>query len=200
MMAENQVMEPTDQESHLGESIATAAAESAQPPLATAKLTPAVSETAKPTQWSAKPSREVAIALPEVESARPAQEAAKLTLLPLEVPETAKPSQDTTKPSGAPLVAQEKDVEPSSDDKVVFHQLQVEDISVDDNVTIILEDTRGQVKSLRLEQKSIDSIEPGESAENPSLEHVCQDEKKVVEVRVMANKGLEGRSLASKNF
>jgi hypothetical protein len=86
------------------------------------------------------------------------------------VPETAKPSQDTAKPPGAPLVAQEKDVEPSSDDKVVVHQLQV--------VTIILEYTGGQVKSLRLEQKSIDSIEQGELAENPPLEHVCQDEKK----------------------
>jgi hypothetical protein len=36
-----------------------------------------------------------------------------------------KPSQDTDKPLRAPLVAQEKDVEPSSDDKVVVHQLQV---------------------------------------------------------------------------
>jgi hypothetical protein len=42
-------------------------------------------------------------------------------------------------------------VEPSSDDKVVVHQLQVEDTLLDDNVTIILEDTGGQVKSLRLE-------------------------------------------------
>jgi hypothetical protein len=90
----------------------------------------------------------------------------------------AKPSQDTTKPPGAPLVAQEKDVEPSSDDKVVVHQLQVEDISVDDNGTTISEDTGGQVKSLRLEQKPIDSIEQGESAENPPLEHVCQDKQK----------------------
>jgi hypothetical protein len=69
-------------------------------------------------------------------------------------------------------------VEPSSDDKVVVHQLQVEDISVDDNVTIISEDTRRQVKYLRLEKKPIDSIEQGESAENPPLEHVYQDEKK----------------------
>jgi hypothetical protein len=69
-------------------------------------------------------------------------------------------------------------VEPSSEDKVVVHQLQVEDISVDDNVTTISEDTGGQVKSLRLEQKPIDSIEQGESAENPPLEHVCQDKKK----------------------
>jgi hypothetical protein len=121
MMAENQVMEPTDQESYLGEPIVTAAAESAQPLLGTAKPTPAVSETAKPTQWSAKPSREDVVALPEVESARLTQEAAKVTLFPLEVPETAKPSQDTAKPPRAPLVAQEKDVEPSSDDKVVVH-------------------------------------------------------------------------------
>jgi hypothetical protein len=64
----------------------------------------------------------------------------------------AKPSQDIAKPPGASLVAQEKDVEPSSNDKVVVHQLHVEDISVDDNVTTILEDTEGQVKSLRLEQ------------------------------------------------
>jgi hypothetical protein len=60
----------------------------------------------------------------------------------------AKPSQDTAKLPGAPLVAQEKDVEPSSDDKVVVYQLQVEDISVEDNVTIISIDIGGQVKSL----------------------------------------------------
>jgi hypothetical protein len=70
MMAENQVMETTDHESHLGEPIAIAAAESAQPPLGMAKPTPAVSKTAKPTQWSAKPSGEAVVALPEVESAR----------------------------------------------------------------------------------------------------------------------------------
>jgi hypothetical protein len=144
MMAKNQVMEPTDQESHLGDSITTAAAESAQPPLGTAKPTPAISETAKPTQWSAKLSGEVVVALLEVESARLAQEAAKLTLLSLEVPEMTEPSQDTAKPPGAPIIAQEKDVEPSSDDKVVVHQLQVEDISVDDNVTTISEDTGGR--------------------------------------------------------
>jgi hypothetical protein len=34
-------------------------------------------------------------------------------------------------------------VESSSDDKVVVHQLQVEDISVDDNVTTFLEYTGG---------------------------------------------------------
>jgi hypothetical protein len=72
MMAESQVMEPIDQESHLGEPIATATTELAQPPLGTAKPTPAVSEMAKPTQWSAKLSGDTAVALPEVESARPA--------------------------------------------------------------------------------------------------------------------------------
>jgi hypothetical protein len=72
MMAENQVMEPTDQESHLGEPITTTATKSAQPPLGTAKLTPAVFEMDKQTQWSAKPSREAAVALPEVELARTA--------------------------------------------------------------------------------------------------------------------------------
>jgi hypothetical protein len=65
MMAESQVMEPR-------EPIATATAELAQPPLGTAKPTPAVSEMAKPTQWSAKLSGDTAVALPEVESARPA--------------------------------------------------------------------------------------------------------------------------------
>jgi hypothetical protein len=62
----------------------------------------------------------------------------------MEVPKMAKPSQDTAKPPGAPLVSQEKDVEPSSEDKVVVHQLQVEDILVDDNVTTISEDTGGR--------------------------------------------------------
>jgi hypothetical protein len=41
---------------------------------------------AKPTQWSTKPSGEAAVALLEVESARPAEEVAKPTLLPLELP------------------------------------------------------------------------------------------------------------------
>jgi hypothetical protein len=35
-------------------------------------------------------------------------------------------------------------VEPSSDDKVVVHQLQVKYISLDNNVTIISEDTGGR--------------------------------------------------------
>jgi hypothetical protein len=72
MMAESQVMEPIDQESCLEEPIATTTAKLAQPPLGMAKPTPTVSETAKPTQWSTKLSREAAVALPEVESARPA--------------------------------------------------------------------------------------------------------------------------------
>jgi hypothetical protein len=49
MMAENQVMEPTYQESHLGEPIATTAVELAQLPLGMAKPTPAISETTKST-------------------------------------------------------------------------------------------------------------------------------------------------------
>jgi hypothetical protein len=84
--------------------------------------------------------------------------------------------------------------------------LQVEYISVDYNVATILEDTGGQVKYLWLEQKPIDSIEQGESAENPAVEHVCQDEKKGKDAHKAnwgkghGNKGLEGRSLASRNF
>jgi hypothetical protein len=74
--------------------------------------------------------------------------------------------------------AQESEVEPSSEDKVVVHELQIEDTQENINVIIISDDTGGQVKSLRLEQKPIDSIEQGESAKNPPLEHVCQDEKK----------------------
>ena len=44
--------------------------------------------------------------------------------------------------------AQERDVEPSSEDKVVVHEMQIEDISEDNKVTTVLEDTGGQVKSL----------------------------------------------------
>jgi hypothetical protein len=41
-------------------------------------------------------------------------------------------------------------VEPSSNDKVVVHQLQVKDILVDDNVTTILEDTgAGEISRTR---------------------------------------------------
>jgi hypothetical protein len=55
--------------------------------------------------------------------------------------------------------AQERDVEPSSGDKVVVQDLQVKDTQGDNNVIIISEDTRGQVKSLQLKQKPIDPVE-----------------------------------------
>jgi hypothetical protein len=74
--------------------------------------------------------------------------------------------------------AQERDVEPSSEDKVVVHELQIEYTQEDNNVIIVSEDTRGQVKSLQLKQKPIDPIEQGESAKDPPLEHVCQDGEK----------------------
>ena len=48
------------------------------------------------------------------------------------------------------LNAQERDVEPSSEDKVVVHEMQIEDISEDDKVTTVPGDTGGQVKSLQL--------------------------------------------------
>jgi hypothetical protein len=44
--------------------------------------------------------------------------------------------------------AQERDVEPSSGDKIVVHELQIEDILNDNKVVTVPEDTRGQVKSL----------------------------------------------------
>jgi hypothetical protein len=44
--------------------------------------------------------------------------------------------------------AQESDVEPSSEDKVVVHELQIEDTQENSNVIIVSEDTGGQVKSL----------------------------------------------------
>jgi hypothetical protein len=47
------------------------------------------------------------------------------------------------------LGSQERDVEPSSEDKVFVQELQVEDIPEDSKVIIIPEDTRGQVKSLQ---------------------------------------------------
>jgi hypothetical protein len=53
--------------------------------------------------------------------------------------------------------------------------LQIEDTQEDNNVITVLEDTRGQVKSLQLEQKPIDPVEQGESAKDPPLKHVCQD-------------------------
>jgi hypothetical protein len=53
---------------------------------------------------------------------------------------------DSLKDQG--LNAQERDVEPSSEDKVVVHELQIKDIPKDSKVIITLEGTRGQVKSL----------------------------------------------------
>ena len=40
--------------------------------------------------------------------------------------------------------AQERDVEPSSEDKVVVHEIQIEDISEDNKVTIVPGDTGGR--------------------------------------------------------
>ena len=68
-------------------------------------------------------------------------------------------------------------MEPSSEDKVVVHELQIKDTSEDTNVTTLSEDTGGQVKYLQPKQKLIDSVKQGESAEDPSLEHVHQDEE-----------------------
>jgi hypothetical protein len=44
--------------------------------------------------------------------------------------------------------AQERDVKPSSEDKVAVYEMQIKDTQEDSNVITILEDTRGQVKSL----------------------------------------------------
>jgi hypothetical protein len=73
---------------------------------------------------------------------------------------------------------QGRDVEPSSGDKIVVHELQIEDTLEDRNVITIPEDTGRQVKSLQLEQKPIDPVEQGESAKDPTLEHVYQDAEK----------------------
>jgi hypothetical protein len=40
--------------------------------------------------------------------------------------------------------AQERDVEPLSKDKILVHELQIEDISKDNKVTTVPEDTRGR--------------------------------------------------------
>ena len=76
------------------------------------------------------------------------------------------------------LNAQERDVEPSSEGKVVVDELQIEDILGDNKVITVLEDTGGQLKSLQPKQKPIDLVEQGESAKDPPLEHVCQDGEK----------------------
>ena len=46
-----------------------------------------------------------------------------------------------------------RDVEPSSEDKVVVHEIQIEDILEDNKVTTVPEDTRGQVKSFPTKAK-----------------------------------------------
>jgi hypothetical protein len=48
---------------------------------------------------------------------------------------------DSLKDQG--LNAQERDVGPSSEDKVVVHELQIEDTQEDNSVIMISEDTRG---------------------------------------------------------
>jgi hypothetical protein len=42
----------------------------------------------------------------------------------------------------------EREVEPSSEDKVIVHELQIEDTQENNNVITISDDTRGQMKSL----------------------------------------------------
>ena len=69
-------------------------------------------------------------------------------------------------------------MEPSSEDKVVVDELQIEDILEDNKVITVPEDTVGQLKSLQPNQKPIDLIEQQESAKDPPLEHVCQDGEK----------------------
>ena len=76
------------------------------------------------------------------------------------------------------LNTQEKDVEPSSEGKVVVDELQIEDIPEDNKVITVPEDTGGQLKSLQPKQKLIDLVEQGESAKDPPLEHVYQDGEK----------------------
>ena len=49
---------------------------------------------------------------------------------------------DSLKAQG--LNAQERDVEPSSEDKVVVHELKIEDIPKDNKLIIVLEDTGGR--------------------------------------------------------
>jgi hypothetical protein len=49
---------------------------------------------------------------------------------------------DSLKAQG--LNAQERDVEPTSEDKIVVHESKIEDISKDSKVITISEDTRGR--------------------------------------------------------
>ena len=69
-------------------------------------------------------------------------------------------------------------MEPSSEDKVVVPELQVEDIPKDNKVITILKETGGQVKSLQLKQRSINLIEQGGSVKDTPLKHVYQNGKK----------------------
>jgi hypothetical protein len=53
------------------------------------------------------------------------------------------------------------------------------------------------VKSLQLEQKLIDPVDQGESAKDPPLDHVYQDGKrriliKLMEVKAMTSRRVEG--------
>ena len=66
-------------------------------------------------------------------------------------------------------------MEPSSEDKVVVHELQIKDILEDNEVIIVPKDTGGQVKSLQPKQMPIDPVEQGKSAKDPPLEHIFQD-------------------------
>ena len=96
-------------------------------------------------------------------------------------------------------------MEPSSEGKVVVDELQIEDIPEDNKVITVPEDTRGQLKSLQPKQKLIDLVEQGESAKDPPLELVYQDGRrrmliKLMEVKAVRNKEVEGQSLASRNF
>ena len=67
---------------------------------------------------------------------------------------------------------------PLSADKVIVHDLQIKDISKDNKVIMIPEDTGRQVKSLQLKKRPIDPIEQEKSAKDSPLEHVDQDGKR----------------------
>lgn len=55
--------------------------------------------------------------------------------------------------------AQERYVEPSSEDNVIVHEFQIEGILEDNDVVVIPEDVREQMKSLQLKQRPISLIE-----------------------------------------
>jgi hypothetical protein len=77
-------------------------------------------------------------------------------------------------------------VEPSSEDKIVVHEIQIEE---DSKVIIISKDTRGQLKSLQPKQRTIDPVEQGESAKDPPLEHVYQGGEKEDACKANGGKG-----------